>query len=137
MDFSWWERFLPEVSRGFSGRLVTTSRQARKLGIKSLPAEFIHYGNSGAAAVSWVIGMGAERVLLLGYDCQLAGDRVHWHGDHPPGLGNAGAMSLWPQQFADLAASTGRRVLNCSRSTALSCFEKMDLEKALELDSAG
>ena len=75
---------------------------------------------------------GASRVILLGYDCQKTGGQVHWHGDHPEGLGNAGSMPKWAKQFEALAASVnGVEVINCSRDTALRAFPRMSLEDAL------
>lgn len=69
---------------------------------------------------------------MLGYDCQRTGGKVHWHGDHPKGLGNAGSMPKWPQQFAKLkAAMAGVEIINCSRETALTCFTRGDLETCL------
>lgn len=75
---------------------------------------------------------GASRVILLGYDCQFTGGMAHHHGDHPPGLGNAGSLPKWPEQFKRLAASLdGVEVINCTRETALRFFPRMALEDAL------
>lgn len=137
IDRLWWERHLPEVAKAFGGRRLTTSWKAGAFGAERMPGAFKHYQNSGAAAVSFALDQGAERVLLLGYDCALLNGEAHWHGDHPAGLGNAGSLPLWPERFAQLAADGCGRVVNCSRHTALRCFPRMDLEDALERDISG
>jgi hypothetical protein len=75
--------------------------------------------------------MGAKRVILLGYDCQHTGGKAHWHGDHPSHLGNASAMDQWIVSFGQLAARLKCEVLNATRETALECWPRVDLEKAL------
>ena len=90
------------------------------------------FGNSGAGAIALAAKAGASRVILLGYDCEKSGGKVHWHGDHPAGLGNAGSMPKWPEQFKRLAASlSGVEVINCSRATALTAFPRGKLESVL------
>ena len=97
-----------------------------------MPKPFKAFGNSGAGAIAMAAKAGATRVILLGYDCQRTGGKAHWHGDHPPMLGNAGSMPKWPDQFKRLAASIeGVEVINCSRETALRAFVRMPLEDAL------
>lgn len=93
---------------------------------------FRAFGNSGAGAIALAAKAGATRVVLLGYDCQVTDGKVHHHGDHPAGLGNAGSMPKWPDQFKRLAATlAGVEVVNCSRQTALRVFPRMALEDAL------
>lgn len=75
---------------------------------------------------------------MVGYDCQKTGGKVHWHGDHPKGLGNAGAMPKWPAQFQDMLRYLGGiSVINCSRETALRCFPRGDLETELARPAGG
>nr|WP_288093342.1 hypothetical protein [Thauera sp.] len=97
-----------------------------------------HYNNSGAAAISLAAERGAQRILLLGYDCQRTNGQAHWHGDHPRGLGNAGSMDKWAGSFAELAENMRKRgveVINCSRATALTVFPRSDLESELAKDA--
>jgi hypothetical protein len=71
---------------------------------------------------------------LLGLDCQYTGGKRHWHGDHPPGLGNAKSLKKWPTGFKRLAShckGQGVEVINASRETALDCFERQPLEAVL------
>lgn len=135
MDEPWWKIHLAEVRASFAGELCSTFKGLRKQGVNCLlmqNRQFKAFGNSGAGAVSLAGLAGARRVLMLGYDCQRTGGKVHWHGNHPKGLGNAGSMPKWPQQFAKLkAAMEGVEIINCSRATALTCFPRGDLETCL------
>jgi hypothetical protein len=89
--------------------------------------------NSGLRAIQLAIHLGATRIYLLGYDCRYDGEKRHWHDDYPPGMGNAHSVKKWAGQFDKLASEYRGRVdiVNCSRSTALICFEKIALEVIL------
>jgi hypothetical protein len=135
MDRGWWMKHIHEVRDTFSGELATTSGQVRDFGLEPMGTYgvgFHPHGNSGAGLVAISHMAGAARVIMLGYDCQKTDGKAHWHGDHPRGLGNAGAVAKWPAQFAKLAETVkGMEVINCTRTTALDCFPRMDLDKAL------
>lgn len=136
-DAAWWRQHLEEVRGVFHGRLMTPSQVAGRLGVESLYGApwFQHAGNSGASAIALALAGGAARVVLLGYDCARGpANESHWHGDHPDGLANCASMAHWPAQFepvARRARKAGAVVLNASRRTALTCFERVDLQEAL------
>lgn len=127
MDAAWWRAHLAEVRRVFAGGLLTIASDVP--GVRRTNSE--HFGNSGAGAVALADRCGADRVILLGYDAQRTDGRAHWHADHPRGLGNAGSVGRWGEQFASLADSCRARVVNASRATALACFARVDLGEAL------
>ena len=130
MDAKWWKEHIDEVHRDFLGAPYSSNDFHGRLGL--VPKPFKAFGNSGAGAIAMAAKAGATRVILLGYDCQRTGGKAHWHGDHPPMLGNAGSMPKWPDQFKRLAASLeGVEVVNCSRETALTVFPRAPLESAL------
>lgn len=130
MDASWWNAHIDEARRTFRGRMVNPWREMR--GVERV--KFEHRRNSGAGAISLAAHWGARRIVLLGYDCQRTGGKTHWHGDHPRGLGNAGTIDRWPAIFARLAKSLAGRVtvINATRDTALTCFERQPLAEALK-----
>jgi sugar phosphate isomerase/epimerase len=133
MDRAWWEKYAADVEARFKGERCGRGGHCRKYGITHLD-KMQHFNNSGAAAVSLAIYRGAKTVIMLGYDCQHTNGKAHWHGDHPKGLGNAGSYRRWAESFLQLArhaAKEGVRVINCSRTTALTCFERGDLETML------
>lgn len=139
MDAGWWRDHLAAVERGFAGERWG---YVRFPGVRATKGELYPrgWGNSGSFAISLAVVAGAARIVLLGYDCQFAPDgRKHWHDDHPPHLGNAKSVGRWPYQFelvAKYATDRGVRVVNCSRATALTCFERGSLEKQLEIVAA-
>ena len=99
----------------------------------------IHQGeNSGYQAVNLAYHLGAQRILLLGYDMGATGNS-HWFGDHPPALCGLDELKTraWPRwiaHFGKLAeglAWAGVEVVNCTRSTNLGCFPRMTIEQAL------
>jgi hypothetical protein len=129
MDCKWWDHHHEEVAATFKGERYCWSKLAAKYGATvtdGMPG-FMGFRNSGANAISLAITAGASEVVLLGYDCQRTGGMSHWHGDHPRQLSNARSLGEWPQIFkrvADYAKKRGVRVVNCSRETALKCFER-------------
>lgn len=135
MDQQWWDLHRAEVAETFRGDRISSNQVPKKYMVTRLmPSELKSYGNSGAACISLAVLSGATRVILLGYDCQKTGGKAHWHGDHPPGLGNAGGVDKWPAKFKELARDINGRatVINASRATALDMFPRQELEQALE-----
>jgi hypothetical protein len=126
-DEKFWHTYLPRIlDSGFGGELVAPS--AYRPGIRRV--KFPHGSNSGLGALTLALHWGAIRVLLLGYDAQHTNGKAHCHGDHPPGLGNAGSWAQWPQQFRAMFVAVAN-VVNCSRVSALDCFPRGLLEDEL------
>lgn len=137
-DSRWWRAHIDEVRKiGFSGRLISVSQVAGNLGVETTYGStwFRGGGNSGASAIALALAGGAAKIVLLGFDCSKGkAGQSHWHGDHPKGLSNCLSMPRWPAQFARVAAEAQLRgvpVLNASRHTALKCFQRVELAKAL------
>lgn len=128
MDKPWWQRHAKEAMDTFAGELISTCRFPGVAWARDLN----HFNNSGASCISLALSRGAERVLLLAFDCQRTGGKVHWHGDHPKGIGNAGSMPDWPARFAKLRKTYPQAdIINCSRATALTMFPRRPLEECL------
>lgn len=91
--------------------------------------------NSGGAAVNLAVHLGAERIVLLGYDMGYgASDKRHFFGDHPMGLSNQHNFPTWRAAFGRMVEplkALGVEVVNCSRSTSLTCFPVVPLEDVL------
>lgn len=102
---------------------------------EGLGRKVMHFGdNGGYQAINLAYLWGARRILLLGYDMQLTGGMRHWFGDHPPPLNSGSDYSNWIRKFRRLAAdleAEGVQVINCSRETALDCWPRMEIERAL------
>lgn len=128
MDRQFWDVYGRQIREsGFRGDLVTCQSLA---GLRRIPTDGIQ--NSGAGALMLAVRRGADRVVLVGYDCQYAGPRRHWHADHRRPLGNAGSMPKWADQFRAMRPHLlGVEVVNATRQTALDCFPRVSLEEAL------
>jgi hypothetical protein len=136
MDVQWWDMHVAEVREKFPGLKCSSSNMAKRHKITYLGkmgCDWSPHGNSGAGCVSLAAAWGCAKINMLGYDCQRTNGMAHWHGDHPRGLGNAGAMNRWAGHFQQLAKKWGggARIVNCSRQTALTCFERGNLESEL------
>jgi hypothetical protein len=153
-DAKWWRHYSRSEEYGPVLRMFKGERCCLKTpgidtpeGVNALPYEdapglgrslIRAGGNSGYQAINFAYLRGARTIVLLGYDMQATGGRNHHHPDHPQRLGNFDARmaaNCAPKfsQLADDLRSEGVRVINCTRSTALRCFERMPLEHALAL----
>jgi hypothetical protein len=126
MDRAWWNYHVDDLRRNFAGELVCPVKKCQQIP----RVDVANCGNSGAGAIQLAVDRGAQRVILLGYDCHKRGG-AHWHGDHPRQLRNAGSIGNWPGHFRTLAKRINATVINCSPGTALREFECQPLEDAL------
>lgn len=143
-DAFWW-RWYGARHAAFAGRRVALAQEGLPEGVEGLPfrdapglgLDVVHTGgNSGYQAINLAFLEGATTIILLGYDMQHTGGKRHWHEDHPAPLGNfsPGMPELCRRKFPALAsdlASRGVRVINASRETALTCFERIPLPDVL------
>lgn len=132
-DLPWWAWHFREVEKTFAGLRFCDQERRGVINAREHP-HYRSFGNSGACAIALAIACGASTVVVLGLDCQKTGGRSHHHGSHRNGLNNCDTLPRWPKDFAALAAwsaEQGARVINASRVTALTCFERMPLEEAL------
>lgn len=125
-DLAWWDANRDELPVG-PKRWSCTRQAVAKHGLNWHEA----YGeyNSGLRAIELAFKLGAERVLLLGYDCTVAAG-THWHGAHTLTKNPDETLCRkWQAQHGRL--SRRDRVINCSRETALSAYRLGYLEKEL------
>jgi hypothetical protein len=94
----------------------------------------IHYGgNSGFQAVNLALLFGATRIILVGFNMQPIGSKVHFFGDHPKGLRQSARYERFLPAFAEAAKSlpAGVTIINATPDSALKCFPVMSLDAAL------
>jgi len=144
-DLVWWDVHLKDVKRTFKGELYTKYRddtekaKADERGLTALKGSsnaglgrsLLHFNsNSGAQAINLAYLLGATRIILLGYDMQNTGGKAHWFGDHPPELHNGTYHSYVPNfsRLANDLEQEGIEVINCSRHTALTQFNRGNIE---------
>lgn len=141
----WWRVYGDEAALNFKGERWTCAAQLKGAinWIEAIPApglslspQRIHAGlNSGYQAIGLAYLWGAARIVLLGYDMQR-GPRgeSHHHGDHEGGLPNLGSLADWARRMVQLGAdlrARGVEVVNASRRTAITCFERQPIDRAL------
>ena len=132
-DLSWWKAHFSDVPEG-EFRRVTASHSAftRYPGL-----EYRRYtkgsegNNSGASCIEFAADCGAQKIILVGYDCSLL-HGTHWHGEHEKaGLRNPTHISLdkWQDEFLRARVRwPAVEIVNCSRYTELKCYPSKNLE---------
>lgn len=149
-DYRWWGMHYSDVVDHCRAERWTCDADAARdfdihhIGIIDAPglcrdSSAVHFGeNSGYQAVNLAYHMGATRIVLLGFDMGATGNS-HWFGDHPASIAGLDAMKTlaWPRwcaHFDQLAADLkhdGIEVINATRETNLTCFERAPIEDAL------
>lgn len=126
-DLAWWDANFSQVPEG-PKRWTCTRQASAKYGL-NLHTKYGGY-NSGLRGIELAFDLGAERVLLLGYDCNVD-NGTHWHGNHTETKNpDAERCREWMKQHARLPQRD--RVVNCSRSTSLEAYPLGLLEKELQ-----
>lgn len=143
-DYDWW-RHNAFAWRDFGGLKFTWCNEAaRAFGLIHVPSEqgpglgreSIRTGkNSGYQAINLAYLLGAARILLLGFDMQPTGGRLHCHADHRHTHNPTESLfRQWRALMSPLAddlASEGVEVINCTRQTALTQFRRAPLRAVL------
>lgn len=145
-DGDWWALHWDAIAEQCKGQLWTGDPKFSRPGINQCPYDkrgrglsarvgTINWGgNSGYCAIGLAHQFGAARIVLLGYDQQDLSGHGHWHGQHPESIRKAFNFRMWHERFAELAADARRLgidIVNCSRETALECFDRKALEDVL------
>jgi hypothetical protein len=132
-------------------------RRIRTCGDPDLSGEFPPAGSglvrqgrsSGHTAISLAIAMGAARVVLLGYDCQLVDGREHHHDEYLVGgrvhYENYRDDPRWNNKreystvflrgydgWKELAARAGATILNATPGSAITEFDFVELADILK-----
>lgn len=140
-DDKWWVEYGDEVKKLQCNR-ITCSIKAHTLGAVRIPKtsakEFdgtsVMGTSSGHHGICYAIMLGAKKIILLGFDCQHTDGKRHHHADYPKGFGNADRPERWIKEHEILAESAkklGVKIINSTRQTALTCYEQMPLDEAL------
>lgn len=139
-DGPWWEHYSGVTE--YTGIKVTQDEKAaRKFGLFYVrlyddqvlcrePGYIAGGGNSGYQAINIAYHLGAKRLILLGYD--MGGS--HWMKKRPDKFNKNSPFKRWIDSFNKLSEelkAEGIEVINCSPNSALECFQKMKLSKAL------
>jgi hypothetical protein len=115
-------------------------------GISSDPRAAAWNANSGAAAISVAANMGAKRIVLVGFDMKLDGEKLqHWHAEY----GTFNRFKNHQKVRADLlpflkhlacfpkiahdARQRGISIVNACPDSRITVFPRMSVEEALSL----
>jgi hypothetical protein len=124
----------PAVPAGLGQWGVTFLRNTGMLGLETDPTGVRTGKNSGMQALNVAVHLGAERIVLLGYDMQPnSKGQDHWFGEQPyvhapiPYQAFHAGFASMVEPLAALAVE----VVNCTPGSALHCFPMMTLADAL------
>lgn len=130
-DLSWWNEYGELVPH--CARWTTCKIAAQRYQLQLLKGRFLEQSyNSGQLAIELAISLGAQRILLLGYDCSIR-IGTHWHGNYE-NIRNPTLESVqrWRDEFLRLRQwAAGIEIINCSRRTELKVFPRGALEVEL------
>jgi len=148
-DYKWWE--LHQGCPEFLGLRVSIDRRAcefsdwdicRLRGYRadqriSFDAGIVGGSNSGLNALNLAVQLVPSKVLLVGFDMRLDAG-IHWHGLHPPETMKNPTENLvgkWRKAMDNAAApiaATGIRVFNCSETSNLKRYPKLEFAEAID-----
>jgi hypothetical protein len=131
-DLSWWAANSPRITCN-AERWTADHFTAKRFGLQLLPHPMPGPFNSGQRAIELAISKGAQRIILLGYDCSLA-NGIHWHGLHRHSTNpDPESVAKWEREFSRLRrwVRDDVEILNASRHTELKIFPRTTLNKVL------
>ena len=159
-DSKWWSRMRPKdpalssyqtngeaVLAHFGGLAVTISeiehprvkrlRNTGQRGLETRADGLRHNTNSGAQAINLAYHFGAQRILLLGFDMRVNGERTHWHAGHGREAAYVAHMTakVFAPAFQSLVAplaAAGVEVINCTPGSALGCWPKRSFNDVVD-----
>jgi len=156
-DIKWWEEVGEEGLAEYGGLAVACSprfhsntnpwlQKVKRSHRKKLATDcFGWFGNTGALAINLALILGAQRLLLLGFDMKLdekaeAKKRANWH-DLRYEAENPQVYSKFAKQFDPLAVSLpkvfpGREIINVTNDSNLETFPKVSLAEHFRKDAA-
>jgi hypothetical protein len=107
----------------------------KTLGFPPVGSGLVKQGrNSGNTAVAVAVAMGAKRIALLGYDCQVVNGREHHHDDYTGGRDLTIYATAFQEAFSGWHAAglaSGVEIVNCTHGSAIPEFPFARLEDML------
>lgn len=144
-DPQWWQYHIDDFLKNSAATGWTQSTnwkpgQAEEYGLNVLhsrdekglsrdPEWLNRGGNSGYQAINLAYHLGAQKIVLLGYDMSHDNGKAHWFGNHPKGLINCGNYGTYVAAFRTINPQDyGLTIINASRRSALDAFVRQNLE---------
>lgn len=126
-DRGWWRKYPEAIKLDCPKYAMAEVSGVERVQIPQLGAVC----NSGVLALEIAVRLGANRIILLGFD--MSGS--HYFGEYTNGLRNttpAQRQQHFRQYDQWARANRSIKVINCSRSTSLTTFPRASLESILE-----
>lgn len=97
--------------------------------------------NAGLGTINVVDILGADPIILLGFDGKTHGNNMNWHSDYPdePGWKPKRpelSFQKWMKAFALVVGKCRGKVYNANPDSAYTMFEKITFDEALSLCKA-
>lgn len=132
-DATWWLREGDKIDID-AERVSLSYNSERQYGAKKFDSKIAKKGgyNSGCIAIEYALVNGADKVLMIGFDCSVK-NGIHHHGKHDSNHNPTETKCiLWKRQFEVLRQTyKDADIVNCSRYTELDMFPKVPLQEAL------
>ena len=143
-DGGWWRYYGSKIN-WFKG--IRVSKTHKSSGVEKWTGKGWPRtgGNTGHMSIQRLTDLGYKNIALLGFDQQVIDkNKPHCHGKHPTktdkgkntNMSDCTSVKAWPRFMKETAVDLkkrGVRVINLSRETALTCFERMTVEEFLEI----
>lgn len=151
-DAKWW---LNEYDATFSGekwsghhdKIDNKKAAAEKYGLNvvagdrqynfSLSPDMIHYGREGGfQSINLAILLGANPILLVGFDMQMVNGKRHFFGEYKNTQWVRASGEDYRRQAEVIARAAAKlpphiKIINCTPGSALTCFQLASLESCI------
>lgn len=131
-DLGWWDKNFSAIASD-AEKWTCNLQASTRYGLNLFETDTSGTFNSGQRAILFAASLGAQNIILLGYDCSIV-NGLHWHGAHAE-LDNPTAKCIerWQGEFSHLNNQLPRNVhvTNCSRQTSLTCFTRASLKDVI------
>lgn len=118
----------------WSPGVIQIKRSPIAFGIDVTPTRVAWNRSSGASAINLAVGLGARRIVLVGYDMKLVNGKHNWHDWHK----SKAPVDIYENRFLEAFPHIknaldiiGVKCCNVSEDTALTEFPYMPFEEAL------
>lgn len=147
-DKKWWLQHQERIAETFRGRVIATLenqidgvralRNAGQLGLETDPGAIRNGSNSGYQAINLAVHLGVSRIVLLGYDMQVNGDKLHWQPrtdmQTAQGFQRTLQINMLPkfEYLREPLRKAGVEVINCTVNSALKVWPYRPLGQVLQ-----
>lgn len=110
--------------------------RGKPVGIDSAPGKISWGRHTGASVINFAYHLGANPIVLLGYDMRRVDDKPNWHDQHP--CPDKNPYDRFLKSFPPIrrdAEALGLKIINCTPNSALTIFPMMSLEDFLKQEN--